>query len=141
MHVFVYGTLKRGFPNFEAGLGKARFLAPARTLQRYPLYIQGRWFAPALLPEPGRGRRILGELFDVVPATLAVLDAIEGVGRPGGFERYRLTVERLDSGALVSALAYVRRRQHIEAFHSGLIDDYQDDRYLHRSKRPGRREC
>ena len=43
MHlIFVYGTLKRGFANYERVLATrsgVRFVAPARTVEAYPLFV------------------------------------------------------------------------------------------------------
>ncbi len=139
MLVFVYGTLKRGFPNYHEGLADARFICDCLTVERWPMYIQGRWFAPAILPEPGLGHRIRGELFDVETHVLQRLDVIEFVGRPGGYHRREILVERSDSAEQLTALAYMRRRGEVEAFHGDPIDCYQDDRYLHRTQRPGYR--
>jgi gamma-glutamylaminecyclotransferase len=53
--VFVFGTLKRGFPLHDQGLSDARFLGIYRTRKRYPLLIAGPWFAPMMFNEPGVG--------------------------------------------------------------------------------------
>ena len=42
--VFVYGTLKRGFPDHETGLTRARFVARCRTREAYPLVDGGAAF-------------------------------------------------------------------------------------------------
>jgi len=66
MHnVFVYGTLKRGFPNHVPELANADYIGRARTLTAYPLIIGGKWFSPNLIDEPGMGQRVTGELFRV----------------------------------------------------------------------------
>ena len=56
--LFVYGTLKRGFPLHETGLSGARCLGPYRTVSKYPLYVAGPWFTPMMLDEPGTGMRV-----------------------------------------------------------------------------------
>jgi gamma-glutamylaminecyclotransferase len=57
MHrVFVFGTLKRGFPNHE-GMAGLTCLGHYRTVQAYPLVIAGQWFSPVMMPEPGGGIR------------------------------------------------------------------------------------
>ena len=48
-YVFVFGTLKHGFPLHEEGLSGAEFLGRCRTVQRYPMLIAGPRFAPMIL--------------------------------------------------------------------------------------------
>ncbi|KAJ8003352.1 hypothetical protein DPEC_G00147450 [Dallia pectoralis] len=80
--IFVYGTLKRGQPNYyrmlpEQANGKAEFYSHAHTVQRYPLVIAGRYNIPALLNRPGEGHRVQGEVYRVDDTMLAFLDAFE----------------------------------------------------------------
>ena len=75
--VFVYGTLKRGFPNHEVGLAGQRFLGRFHTAEAYPLVVAGRWFSPVLLAEPGHGHRVHGEVFAVGDDVLTDLDRLE----------------------------------------------------------------
>jgi len=54
MKVFIYGTLKRGFPLFDKGLVGARYLGDVETVEAYPLYIAGSFYGPMMLDRPGR---------------------------------------------------------------------------------------
>ncbi|QDT56128.1 Gamma-L-glutamyl-butirosin B gamma-glutamyl cyclotransferase [Caulifigura coniformis] len=73
--VFVYGTLKRGDcrHRFMAG---SRFLGIATTAPGFRLYNLGEY--PALV-EDNSGGQIEGEVYEVSPAILEVLDEVEGV--------------------------------------------------------------
>ena len=101
--VFVYGTLKQGQPNHHRMLdpanGHAHFLAPARTLDRYPLVIAGDNHIPYLMNLPGEGVRVWGEVYRVDERMLGFLDAFERV--PAMYQRtvVRLEVERWEKGA------------------------------------------
>ncbi len=56
--VFVYGTLKRGQPNFsvmKSSAGQAEFVAEGQTAEKYPLVIASRYNIPYLLDKPGIG--------------------------------------------------------------------------------------
>ena len=57
--VFVYGTLKKGFPNHSLfqnkSIGKALFMGEAKLSDRYPLVIAGTYNTPFLLPVKGQG--------------------------------------------------------------------------------------
>ena len=127
--VFVYGTLKRGYPNFARYMTgpQVRFLAEARTCEAYPLVVGGRWRAPFLVAEPGRGVSVRGELFDVDAGTLARLDVLEEIGQPDGYICQTIAVERLDTGETVTALAYLMPRARIATVHATLDDVYPLD--------------
>ena len=71
--VFVYGTMKRGFPNHRL-LADARYLGPASTVERYALYVD---MFPGVYPRDAVSP-IHGELFEVGPQDLRRLDALEG---------------------------------------------------------------
>lgn len=58
-HVFVFGTLKKGFPLHERGLRDAMFLGSYSTRACFPLVIAGPRFAPMMFNEPGVGFRSL----------------------------------------------------------------------------------
>ncbi|XP_034470032.1 gamma-glutamylaminecyclotransferase B-like isoform X2 [Hippoglossus hippoglossus] len=93
--IFVYGTLKRGQPNyhrmFDAANGKAEFLASALTAERYPLVIAGNLNIPFLLNLPGRGHKIHGEIYEVDDKMLRFLDDFESV--PTLYQRTLVQVE------------------------------------------------
>lgn len=125
--VFVYGTLKQGFPN-ERLMPEAAFKGTARTSDRIPLVIAGRWYTPTLIPEPG-GHRVTGELYGVDDAGLAYLDNLEGVGREFGFDRIQLEVEYADGWTI--AFAYAKPRDRIDIIHSKPVEEYHlDPRYV-----------
>ena len=137
MHkVFIYGTLKRGFPNHEAGLAAAQFLGCVRTLEAYPLVIGGRWFSPYLIDEPGQGQRVFGELFAVDAAGLALLDRMEGVGRPEGYRRICVAVAGPQGQTALDAWTFVKDRAAIAVIHSAAMAEYRhDSRYVEPEKR------
>ncbi|WP_244520083.1 gamma-glutamylcyclotransferase family protein [Sinorhizobium glycinis] len=85
--VFVFGTLKKGFPLHRRGLSHATCLGLYRTATNYPMLVAGPWFAPMMFYEPGSGLHVSGELYQVDPATLERLDRMESIGEPGNFRR------------------------------------------------------
>ncbi len=127
--VFVYGTLKRGFPNAE-GMDGARYLGTYRTCDAYPLVVGGKWFSPSLLPEKGLGQRVTGELYVVDNAMLARLDALESTHLPTGYRREQIGVESLADGSVISAWVYFKERNRITAIHSENLAEYHDQRYV-----------
>jgi gamma-glutamylaminecyclotransferase len=127
--VFVFGTLKKGFALHDQGLRGARCLGRYRMVERFPLLIAGPWFAPMMLDQPGNGRHVTGELYDVDEARLALLDRLESVGRPGNFRR-RVEIEPIDGGARCRAQAYMKAPALATPAHSDYIEDYQDRRFI-----------
>jgi len=57
--VFVYGTLKVGFPNHfllqDQNNGKATFLFRGTTIERFPLIVATEFEIPMMLNKPGTG--------------------------------------------------------------------------------------
>ena len=134
MHqVFVYGTLKRGFPNTHIGMPRATYLGDYRTADRYPLVIGGQWFTPYLINEPGEGHHVTGEAYEVDDTVLAELDKLESVHLPDGYRRVEISIEPMDRGGppLNKAWTYLRERRHIDGIHDGPLETYPlDPRYV-----------
>jgi gamma-glutamylaminecyclotransferase len=136
MHrVFVFGTLKRGFPNHE-GMAGLTCLGHYRTVQAYPLVIAGQWFSPVMMPEPGVGHQVIGELYEVDDETLARLDVIESVHLPTGYHRDSIEVVSLDDGSTLDAWVYFKSLARVEQVRSDYLTEYSDNRYVHKSRRP-----
>jgi gamma-glutamylaminecyclotransferase len=129
IELFVYGTLKRGFPLHERGLTGARFLGPYRTVSKYPLYVAGPRFTPMMLDEPGVGMRVEGELYEIGDDRLSWLDAIEHIAEPGNL-RAVIAVEPLIGGPPVSATVYLKQRALDTPLHTDYVDNYQDQRFI-----------
>ena len=132
MHrVFIYGTLKRGFPNHAGAMADFTCLGRVRTVERFPLVVGGRWFSPYLIAEPGRGHRVFGELFEADDRGLAQLDRLEGVGVPNGYRRISIDVSGTEGRPPFPAWTYVKDRNAIEAIHSPPMAEYAlDPRYV-----------
>lgn len=134
--VFVYGTLKRGFPNHDPLMTGERLLGLYRTLEALPMVISGQWFSPVVFPERGVGERISGEVYEVDDAKLAQLDKLESVHLPTGYIREELTVEPVAGGGPVAAWIYMKPRDRVAMIHSSYLADYHDNRYIKASDRP-----
>ena len=74
MHLFVYGTLKRGEPRHRH-LANQTFIAVARTRPVYRLFNLGEY--PGLVRRAD-GLPIEGEIWEVDEACLRRLDRVEG---------------------------------------------------------------
>src|SRR6478672_567892 len=105
--VFVFGTLKEGFPNFATNRGH-RIAGDFVTVQRYPLYLVGERFSPWLLDAAGEGERVIGQVFEVDPAGLAAMDDLERVTQPDGYRRRTVEVEAVDAHQRLTVHAYFK---------------------------------
>ena len=105
--VFVFGTLKEGFPNFSVNQG-TRIPGEFRTCVAYPLYLVGERHSPWLIEAPHTGLRVAGQVFRVDSQTLAAMDKLERVTELDGYRRKLLQLEDVDSSNLVSAYAYLK---------------------------------
>ena len=128
MRLFVFGTLKRGFP-LHHGLSGARYFGEYRTVERFPMLIAGPWFAPMMLNEPGIGHQVLGELYEVDEASLACIDSMESIGQPGNL-RVLIDVAPLDGGPSTRAYAYMKSRALADPIRSDYLSSYQDRRFI-----------
>jgi gamma-glutamylcyclotransferase (GGCT)/AIG2-like uncharacterized protein YtfP len=96
--VFVYGTLKKGFPN-HFFLKRATFVGAARTVDSYALYLDEY---PGVYPDDAVCP-VSGEVYAVDEAMLERLDALED--HPVLYRREQIGV-LLDSGETVRAWIY-----------------------------------
>ena len=94
--VFVFGTLKQGFPNFATNRG-ARVPGTFCTDAHYPLYLVGERYSPWLLDQPGVGYPVVGEVYTVDEAVLADMDRLERVHEPDGYVRRTIAVRPVDA--------------------------------------------
>ncbi|KAM6557528.1 hypothetical protein CsatB_004547 [Cannabis sativa] len=112
--IFSYGTLKRGFQNYNLtqnliSQNDAVYIGDFFTYQPIPLVI-GIYGIPYLINLPGSGQRIKGELYSVTASGLALLDDLEGVAI-GHYERLPIQVVGGDvEKEVVSAEAYFAHR-------------------------------
>ena len=126
--MFVYGTLKRGFPNHHL-LPSATYLGEAASLEPYPLVVASQWFTPTLIAEPGQGLPVRGELYRTDGEGLAELDRLEGRGLSFGFDRSPIEVEL--ASEIMGAWTYTKPRDRIEVIHGDPIAEYSlDPRYV-----------
>ena len=106
--LFVYGSLKQGFPNAQVNQGQ-RVAGDFRTAQPHPFYLV-RGQLPCLLPADGSGFQVQGQLFEVTADDLAAMDLLERVGQPGGYRRAEIDVVACAdaAGLPLRALVYLQ---------------------------------
>ncbi|CAK9166904.1 unnamed protein product [Ilex paraguariensis] len=150
--IFVYGTLKRGFPNHypiqdQLTSNDAVYLGSYITVHQFPL-VCGPYGIPFLLnlPQSDCHHRVHGELYAVSSLGLEVLDEFEGTSL-GHYERLPIQVcggSGSDGGGeVVDAEAYYGHRCFAEGMweKNGRVgfDVYTEDmarKYVKREDRP-----
>ncbi|GJQ10069.1 hypothetical protein GpartN1_g1860.t1 [Galdieria partita] len=133
--VFVYGTLKRSFPNSHLLEDGALFEGDFMTCDKYPLVIGGPYYSPYLLDMKGYGNNVRGELYRVSSESLKELDKLENVGV--NYTRRVIPIYSVkDRSFIVKAFAYLKCNYTDELLQTKWLSDYQDRRYVPRHLRP-----
>ena len=86
-HLFVYGTLKKGFPNHDHYMRSAQELGTYQTIEKYPLVLCGARYVPCMIFSPGEGHHVEGELYEVDDECLNRIDALERISDSDGYKR------------------------------------------------------
>jgi gamma-glutamylaminecyclotransferase len=123
--VFVFGTLKEGFPNFKTNRGQ-RLPGDFRTQEEFPLYLVGERCSPWLLNQPGQGHQVLGQVFEVSDQVLSDMDRLERITKPDGYRRIEIRVEDIDTREQLRVQAYLKNPTELErsAVQFGTLSEY-----------------
>ena len=112
--IFVFGTLKQGFPNFGFNTG-TRVEGEFVTQEAYPLYLVGERHVPWMIDTPGTGHEVVGQVFEVDVPALAAMDALERVSEADGYRRILVGVRRRDGVSPVrQAFAYMKPAEQLD---------------------------
>ncbi len=76
MRIFVYGSLKKD-KKLHGYLKNSKFLGNALTCHKYPMILSKSGWYPYLFEKKGIGKYVKGEVYDVSPNILKVLDRVE----------------------------------------------------------------
>ena len=130
--VFVFGTLKEGFPNYKINKG-SRLEGSYLTKNRYPLYLIGKRFSPWLMLDKGKGHNVRGQVFTVNDATLAEMDKLERINELDGYRRIEMTVISEKSGEELVVFAYGKPVEQLDSFDikQELNGEYKLEHSLH----------
>jgi gamma-glutamylaminecyclotransferase len=105
--VFVFGTLKEGFPNFRINRGR-RVAGEFHTVLAYPLYLVGDRNSPWLLDSANVGHHVGGQVFEVTPDVLRDMDSLERIDEPDGYTRREILVRNRETNAELCVQAYLK---------------------------------
>ena len=111
--VFLFGTLKQGFPNSSRNRG-SRVPGEFLTKNRYPLYLVGERHSPWLVLSKGEGFQIRGQVFMVDEAALSDMDRLERISEADGYRRVQIAVNSESSNEEMQVFAYVKPPQQLQ---------------------------
>jgi gamma-glutamylaminecyclotransferase len=124
--VFVYGTLKKDFPNHARFLGRARWIGNYKTVIPFPLVLNGERCSPCLIDRPGAGHPVCGEVYEVNAAMLAALDRLERTAADDGYHRRLIEVAPQKNGeqTKLTVYAYFKAPHLVDAPQSANLSAY-----------------
>jgi len=93
--VAVYGTLKKGYSNYNRFLMSSKHVGKGKTEDKYPLLIRG---LPYLIEQKGFGYNVEVDVFKVSDAKVKELDALEG--HPHWYCRKQIPIKMKDGSVL-----------------------------------------
>jgi len=124
-HIFVYGTLKEGYPNHHHNVG-VRKTGTFRTVEQFPLVLNGQRNSPCLIYSPGEGYPVRGEVYRVDDEGLALMDKLERIEAPDGYHRRQISVTtetQLPLG-VVTVYAYLENTDSVSDIRQGPFHEY-----------------
>lgn len=125
--VFVYGTLKQGFPNSHLN-GGVRLEGEWHSRLAYPLYLVGERYSPWLVNDPGAGSRVFGEVYRVADEELSAMDALERIQHTNGYSRKQIEVIQTETSKVIEVYAYLKEpgQLQLDVIRAGPLASYED---------------
>jgi len=125
--VFIYGTLKKGFPNYDRYMESAKKIGNYQTVDHYPLVLIGKRHVPCMINAPGEGKQVEGELYEVDNDCLKRLDVLEGIKEADGYRRLKIKVRSAENHHAVTlqAHAYLISPKFAKDLRSGYLKAYR----------------
>ena len=112
--VFVFGTLKEGFPNYKYNKG-TRVSGEYQTKERFPLYLVGKRYVPWMVDMPCEGFNVHGQIFTVDHDAMAEMDKLECISEPDDYFKAQITVVSRDTNQEFLVYAYIKPQAHLES--------------------------
>ncbi len=105
MRIFVYGSLKKD-KKLHGYLKNSKFLGNALTCDKYPMILSKSGWYPYLIEKKGVGFRIKGEVYEISPKLMKILDRVE----EAPFYYYRKQIPVCLNGKTIKAWVYFVKR-------------------------------
>jgi gamma-glutamylaminecyclotransferase len=134
--VFLFGTLKEGFPNSGTNRG-SRVPGNFLTKYRYPLYLVGARHSPWLVLSKGEGFQVRGQVFMIDEVTLIDMDRLERTHEADGYRRVKILVFSEFTNEEMHVHVYVKPPEQLEGMlvQIGPIAEYEPEHSLLYQKR------
>jgi gamma-glutamylaminecyclotransferase len=123
--IFVYGTLREGYPNHHHNVG-VRKTGTFRTVEQFPLVLHGQRNSPCLIDSPGKGYLVRGEVYRVNDEGLALMDKLERIEAVDGYQRRQISVTAETQLPLgdVTVYAYLKKADAVSDIRQGPLQEY-----------------
>ena len=135
--IFVYGTLKSGYPNHHHNVG-VRKTGTFRTVEQFPLVLTGPRYSPCLIYSPGEGYPVRGDVYRVDDEGLALMDKLERIEAPDGYRRLQILIISETQLPLdeVTVYAYLKKANSVRDIRQGPLQEYSlEHASLYRSRK------
>ncbi|MDC1287877.1 gamma-glutamylcyclotransferase [Gammaproteobacteria bacterium] len=126
MHeIFVYGTLREGYPNHHHNAGTRRS-GTFRSVEKFPLVVNGQRNSPCLIDAPGKGFRVRGEVYRVDDEGLALMDKLERIKAADGYQRQQILIisDAQSAAGEISVFAYLKSVESVHDIRHGPFPEY-----------------
>lgn len=131
IEVFLFGTLKQGFPNSHINLG-LKLPGIFSTIKPYPLYLVGDRYSPWMVDDPGKGKIVSGEIYRLDKHQLKILDRLERIDQKNGYKRRKIPIINSETDQTHQAFCYLKTKQQLksENIRLGLLSSYEPEHAL-----------
>ena len=117
--IAVYGTLKKGYSNYNTYLRTAKYVGSGVTADKYPLIIEG---LPYMVNEKGVGHDVEVDVFKVDNMSFKMIDRLEG--HPKWYKRKEIPI-KLKDGRRLTCWLYFNPKKITE--HTELHESYEQN--------------
>ena len=114
--IAVYGTLKKGYSNYNHYLTSSKYLGKGETKDKYPLIVKG---LPYLIENKGQGFNVDVDVFKVSGSVLRDLDALEG--HPNWYRRKEIEIKMKDKTLMCWIYFNIRETGKGDLYHKTFV--------------------
>jgi len=124
-NIFVYGTLKEGFPNFKVNTG-VRLAGDFVTKSLHALYIVGERHSPWMVADEVNGVQATGQVFTVDKQGMQAMDKLERTHEENGYKRVQIEAINTADQAKLPVFVYLKQQNQLLAAQvsSQLLHEY-----------------
>jgi gamma-glutamylaminecyclotransferase len=106
--IAVYGTLKKGYSNYNHYLRSAKYIGSGKTKDKYPMIIDG---LPYVLKNKGLGKNVNVDVFKVSNTTFKEVDKLES--HPNWYFREEVEI-KMSKGRTLKCWLYFNKKKFVE---------------------------